>query len=358
MIVGTQTDWPPPNMVTGALSYTGGYIARELDSRGEDYRTLARDPGRMNCLCPPDRPWALRLAFDDPEELTENLRGVETLYNTYWIRFERDEATFGGAIENSKTLIACAKAAGVRRIVHISVSNPSLDSPLPYFRGKALVEEALIESGLSHAIIRPTVVFGHSANALRNPLDPQDRAILLRSGGDILINNIAWLLRRFPLFPVPGNGGCRLQPVFAEDLAKIAVHAAKRDDNLLLDAAGPDTYMFAELVELVAEKVARKRAIVHVSPERMLLLGRLIGRLVNDVLITRDEIDGLMANLLVSHSPPMGETRLSEWLKQNRDMVGRYYRSELKRHWGDGRGKPRRHEDTKNGGRGSTASSG
>lgn len=351
-------------MVTGALSYTGGHIARELESRGQDYRTLARDPGRMNCLCPPERPWALRLALDDPDELIRNLRGVATLYNTYWIRFERDDATFERAIENSRTLIACAKASGVRRIVHISVSNPSPDSSLPYFRGKALVEQAVIESGLSYAIVRPTVVFGHSASASRNPLDPQDREILLRAGGDILINNIAWLLRRFPLFAVPGNGGYRLQPIFAGDLAKIAVDAAERDDDLLLDAAGPDAYTFAELVELVAEKVARRRVIVRVSPERMLLLGRLIGRLVNDVLITRDEIDGLMADLLVSHAPPMGRTRLSEWLEQNRDTVGKYYRSELRRHWREETGnrngevEPQSHEDTKNGREGSTASSG
>ena len=125
-----------------------------------------------------DRVEALPLDFGDfNDRLVESLRGADALYNTYWIRFAtRQRSRHEVAVQNSRILIGAAVEAGVRRIVHISITNPSEDSPLPYFRGKALVEKAIHESGLSYAILRPTVLF---------------------SPEDVLINNIAWFLRRF-----------------------------------------------------------------------------------------------------------------------------------------------------------------
>ena len=298
------------NIVTGAFSYTGKYITQRLLSLGEKVKTLTGHADGEN-------PFGNQVAvfpfnFDNPSDLADSLRGATTLYNTYWVRFERGEVTFDKAVENTKTLIEAAEEAGVQRIVHISITNASEDSPLPYFRGKGLGEKAIIQSGLSYAIIRPTVIFGAEG---------------------ILINNIAWLLRRFPIFAVPGSGKYRLQPVFVEDLAEIAVNAAHKDDSMIIDAAGPEIYTFDELVRLIATKIHSKARIIHLRPGHALFLSGLLGHVVKDVVLTRDEVKGLMADLLISEGPASGKTRLSDWLEENAGTVGTRYFSELKGHY-------------------------
>lgn len=301
---------PELNLVTGAFSYTGKYITQRLLSMGEGVKTLT---GRSDF----ENPFGSQVTtspfnFDNLSLLTESLRGVTTLYNTYWVRFSYRGVTFDRAVENSKTLIKAAENAGVRRIVHISITNPSEESPFPYFRGKALVEKAIFHSKLSYAIVRPTVIFGAEG---------------------ILINNIAWLLRRFAIFAVFGSGEYRIQPVFVDDVAEIAVGMGHREDNAVTNAAGPENYSFDELVRLIAQKIRSRTRIIHIKPRLALFLARLIGYSVKDVVITKDEINGLMSNLLVSDGPPTGRTRLTEWLEQNADTVGATYISDLKRHY-------------------------
>lgn len=298
------------DVVTGAFSYSGRYIAQRLLSIGRAVKTLTRHPGRPNPFG--NRVQAASLNFADFRGLVESLRGATILYNTYWVRFSHGNVTFERAVANSGNLIRAAKEAGVRRIVHLSVSNPSEDSPFPYFRGKAAVERMIRESGLSYAIIRPTVVYG---------------------GEDILINNIAWLLRRFPLFPVAGTGQYRLQPVFVEDMAELAVEAGQRNDNAILNAAGPEIYTFESLVRLIASRVRSRAAIVHVHPRFLNLLSQVTGYVVNDVLLTKDELGALMANLLDPGGPPTVRGSFSEWLARNADALGRQYASELERHF-------------------------
>jgi NADH dehydrogenase len=301
---------PESNVVTGALGYTGKYITRRLLSMGERVKTLTGHPKRPNPFG--NQVSIAPFSFDNPGQLTESLRGATTLYNTYWVRFSAGQATFDKAVENTRTLIKAAEEAGVGRMVHVSITNASAESPLPYFRGKGLLEQDIIHSRLSYAIIRPTVIFG-----------PED----------ILINNIAWLLRRFPVFAVFGSGDYRLQPVFVEDMAEITVSAAHRHENVIVDAVGHEVYTFHEMVRLIADKINSRAKITHLKPGLAFFLSRLVGYMVNDVVLTRDEVQGLMSNLLVSESPPTGQTRLSDWLEQNAGSVGTRYASELRRHY-------------------------
>ncbi len=298
------------NVVTGAFSYTGKYITRRLLSMGERVRTLTGRSNREN-------PFGYQVSaspfnFDNPSQLTKSLQGATTLYSTYWVRFPHGQVTFDKAIENTKRLIKAAEEAGVHRIVHISITKASEESPFPYFRGKGLVEKAITHSKLSYAIVRPTVIFGAEG---------------------ILINNIAWLLRRFPIFAISGSGDYRIQPVFVEDVAEIAVSVGHKDGNIVVDAVGPEIYTFDELVRLIADKTHSRARIAHLRPGLVLFLARLIGYAIRDVVITKDEIEGLMSNLLISKSPPTGQTRLSEWLGQNADSVGTKYSSGLERHY-------------------------
>lgn len=298
------------NVVTGAFGFTGKYITRRLLSMGKQVKTLTGHAGRGNPFG--DHVAVAPFEFENPKGLTRSLGGVATLYNTYWIRFPFGQMTFEKAVDNTRTLIQAAKEAGVRQIVHISITNASEDSDLPYFRGKGRVERVIIESNLSYSIVRPTVIFGAE---------------------DILINNIAWLLRRFPIFAVFGSGDYQVQPVFVEDVARVAVDAAGGNGNTVVDAVGPEIYRFDNLVRLIADKVQSRARIVHVNPGLAFSLSRLLGYLVNDVVLTRDEVKGLMSNLLVSGGPPTGHTRLSDWLAENARHVGTRYASELSRHY-------------------------
>ena len=298
----------PLDVVTGAFSYTGRHIAEALLERGRRVRTLTRQPHPGHPLA--DLVETAPLRFD--ERLVESLRGADILYNTYWVRFERGPVTFARAVANSAALFRAAREAGVRRVVHVSVSNPREDSPLPYFRGKAQVERVLRESGLSHAIVRPTLVFGPD---------------------DLLVNNIAWILRRFPVFLVPGDGSYEVQPVSVRDTARVCVEAGAREDNATIDAAGPDRLTFDELVRLIARAVGSKARIVHGPPRAALALTRAAGFCLHDVVLTRDEVSGLMASLLVSASPALGRDRFDEWLRAHADELGRRYVSELQRNF-------------------------
>ncbi|MFQ6092600.1 MAG: SDR family oxidoreductase [bacterium] len=301
---------PELNVVTGAFGYTGKNITRRLLATGKRVKTLTGHPSRQNPFG--NQVGVAPFNFDNQRELTESLRGATTLYNTYWVRFSYGQVTFDKAIENTKTLIKAAEEAGVRKIVHVSITNASEESSLPYFRGKGILEKAIIHSRLSYAIIRPTVIFGT---------------------GDVLINNIAWLLKRFPVFTIFGSGDYRLQPVYVEDVAEIAVDAARHDENVITDAVGPETYRFDELIRLIAEVIGSRAKITHLRPELAFFLSRLVGYVVNDLVLTRDEVEGLMANLLVSQTPPAGRTRLSDWLGDNADSLGTRYASELSRHY-------------------------
>ena len=296
--------------VTGAFSYSGKYITHRLLERGEEVITLTGHPNRPDPF--EGKVKAFPLDFENETELANSLGSVHTLYNTYWVRFDRGENTQPRAVENTRRLVRAAVAAGVQRIVHISITNPSPDSHLPYFWGKAANEKAVIESGLSYAILRPTVLFGEE---------------------DILINNIAWLLRRFPFFALPGDGGYRLQPVFVDDLAKLALDVGYARDNILYDAVGPDIFSFEEIVRLIGHTLELNRSLFRVPPKLALAAAQFLSIFVGDVLLTPEEVDGLMAGLLVSDEPPRCKTRLAVWLEENKKSVGLRYASELARHY-------------------------
>ena len=300
----------PSNLhaVTGAFGYSGRFIAQKLLDRGHRVITLTHSPPRRDLFNGVVR--AFPFHFDRPDELARSLEGVSVLYNTYWVRFDHDHFDHATAVENTLTLFQAARRAGVKRIVHVSITQPSRESALPYFQGKARLEAALQESGLSHAILRPAVLFGHD---------------------DILINNIAWALRRFPAFAIFGDGSYRLQPIHVEDFADLAVRAGASAEDLLVNALGPETFTYRELVATIGAIIGCRRQLVRVSPALGYWMCRGIGWWMNDVFLTREEIKGLMDGLLHVEAPPTGTTRLTDWARAHADTLGRHYASELAR---------------------------
>jgi nucleoside-diphosphate-sugar epimerase len=306
-------------VVTGAFSYSGAAIAREVHAAGRGVRTLTGHPDRA----PAGTEIGVRpLSFDDPAELTRSMRGAHTLYNTYWVRFAHGQVDHDAAVANSRLLFEAAVAADVQRIVHVSITNPSLDSPYPYFRGKAQVEQILGEIGVSHAIVRPAILFG---------------------GDGVLINNIAWLLRHLPMFAVGGRGTYRVRGIHIDDLARLCVQLGARTDDVVVDAVGPQSVTFRELVNTVRDAVSSHALVVPIPGPVLTGLSRALGLVLRDTLLTRDEYQAMADGLADSDAPATGTTVLTEWINEHGTELGRRYANELDRHFRSGReGLPRR----------------
>lgn len=296
------------HVVTGAFGYSGKYIAARLLDIGHRVRTLTGSPHRANPFL--GQVQAYPFHWDEPARLAASLEGCAVLYNNYWVRFDTKTATHAQAVRNTLTLFDAARKAGVGRIVHVSITNPSEESSLPYFRGKALLERALKESGISYAILRPAVLFGHE---------------------DILINNIAYMLRRLPVFGVFGDGGYRLRPIHVEDFAKLAVEQGQGQENVTIDAVGPESFTYRELVEAIGSAVGKRRPVVGVPAWAGYVFAWAMGKVFGDVVLTRDEVRGLMEGLLYTEGPSAGSTALTDWARANAGTLGRRYASQLAR---------------------------
>jgi uncharacterized protein YbjT (DUF2867 family) len=294
--------------VTGAFGYSGRYITKRLLEAGHEVITLTNSPHRPNPFG--ERVTAFPFHFEEPHKLRDALRGVHALVNTYWVRFDHRLFTHGQAVANTKILFTASKEAGVKRIIHVSITNPDSTSDLPYFRGKAELESSLKGSGISYCILRPTVLFGKE---------------------DVLINNIAWSLRHLPVVGVFGAGDYRLQPIYVDDLARAAAESVSHDREEVLEAIGPETFTYRDLVARVSSAIGVKRPIISVSPGLGYWSCRLLGLFVGDVVITREEIRGLMEGRLYVDGPPLGATKLTEWIDHHRDTLGRQYTSEMAR---------------------------
>ncbi len=294
--------------VTGAFGYSGKYIASRLIEKGHTVITLTNSINRENPFGNKIETYPFN--FDNPNKLVESLNGVSVLYNTYWVRFNQKLFNHSKAAQNTITLFKAAKDAGVKRIVHISITNPSEQSHLEYFNGKAKLEKSLDELGVSYSILRPTVLFGKE---------------------DILINNIAWALRKLPIIGVFGDGMYRLQPIYVDDLAELAAAQGELTENTIINAIGPETFTYKGLIESIGNIIGKKRIIISVPPLFGYVACMLMGKFVNDVIITREEIKGLMEDLLYVDSPPTGKTKLTEWAKEHANSLGKFYTSELAR---------------------------
>jgi NADH dehydrogenase len=251
------------------------------------------------------------LDFDDGIRLRAALSGASVVYNTYWVRFADRGEAHGRAVAHSKILIEAALRERVDHFVHVSIANADQAPWLSYYRGKAEVEDYLRHSGLPFSIVRPTVLYGV---------------------GDILINNIAWFLRHLPVFGIPGDGSYRIQPVYVEDYADLIVGiGATAPSGTTIDAVGPDSYRFSDLIALVRSATCSHCMVLNVPPSLARFAVSTVGGLVRDTVLTREEIEGLMAGLLASRSEPTCPTFFAEWLATHCGGLGHRYASELAR---------------------------
>ena len=304
---------PLTHTVTGATGYTGRYITKLLLDQGHNVQSITGHPERHNPFG--DQVPLHPFNFDRPDLLTETLAGTDTLFNTYWIRVNYRGRTHEQCVEQTEVMFAAAKEAGVRRIVHISITNPNPSSDLPYFRGKGQLEDALRGLGASYAILRPTVLY---------------------STEDILLNNIAWTVRKFPLVLLPGNGKYGIQPVFVEDLVRLAVDPPSPTRTSRSTPSDPRYSPMPNWCAWCATRPAPGAGSYRHQSQSPTWPAGHWGWLLKDIVLTKDEIKGLSRGLLVSKSdqPTPTPTQLTEWLQQNAHDLGNHYANEVSRHYG------------------------
>jgi len=308
-------------VVAGGIGYTGTYIVRRLlAERDIKITVLTNHPNRKHEFGTRIRVEPYN--FDNPAKLRETLRGAKCVINTYWskpikvtkVRLNYHASSFTDAVKNSKLLVDACVEAGVKRLVHISVSNPSRDYDYEYFGGKLEVEDYIRDSGLSYAILRPTLVFGDE---------------------DMDLNNITSLIRKYPFFLIFGDGKYKVTPVFVDDVAREVVSQSCLMENITEDAVGPETYEFEELVKLIAGSVGKQLRIFHVNKAFIPLVCWGLSLVHGDKVVTPQEMHVLMDGLMHSISNPIGETRFSEWLETRNQTFGTEYHSEVERHFSD-----------------------
>lgn len=304
--------------ITGAFSYSGRYLARNLLDRGRKVLNFTNHPNRPHGFgdaisCQP-------LNFKDAAGLATSLRGVSTLYCTYWIRFDRHGgATHADALNNLKVLFAAARDAGVQKVVFSSHTRATTDSPFPYIRHKALAVEALRSAGLpSYGVVRPCGIFGDTP------------------GESILMNNAAWVLRRFPVFTIVGDGSHLFQPVHVRDMAQLMADVADADGNVEVDAVGPEALRADELFGAIRAAVgSRTFFLKHVPARIVTAASQPLNWYTGDVLLDTHDLELLTSGLTVADDPHgrTGERKLTEWLQKVGSELGQDYISSVERYY-------------------------
>ncbi len=298
-------------VITGASGFIGSAVTERLLPR-HAIRSLTSHPHKNRFG---ERVRNILYDFERPERMDEAFEGADAFVHSYYIRFPHAGDTFERAVARAGVLFERARRAGVRRIVHVSVSNADEASDLPYYRNKGRLERLVRESGLEFAILRPALVFGP---------------------GDILLNNIAWFLRRAPVFGIFGDGAYRVQPVALDGFGALVAEAVDSPGSgAITDVAGPADYTYLDMVRLIRAAVGSHAAPIRMPAPLALAASWATGFLVRDVILTRDEARGLTEEYLYSPHPRRVGESLENWLERPdvRDYLGRSYVSELERHF-------------------------
>jgi uncharacterized protein YbjT (DUF2867 family) len=258
-------------LVTGGTGFIGPHVVHALRARDIPVRALVRDPGRASRLTS----WGAELATGDVTDrasLGAACEGVDAVVHQVAIIKGSKQAFESVMEQGTRNLVAAAQEAGVRRFVLASalgLDERSKDA-VPYFAAKWQMEKAVRESGLEHAIFRPSFVFG-------------------RDGG--VLPTFIRLARYAPVTPIIGPGKQRLQPIWVEDLAEYYTRALSEPAaaNRTFDVGGPEAVTWNEFWERLKRVLGVHRPSIHVPFGVMRVQATVIERLPGAPL-TRDQL--------------------------------------------------------------------
>jgi uncharacterized protein YbjT (DUF2867 family) len=257
-------------LVTGGGGFVGGHIVRELRGRDLPVRCLVRDL-RGGARLAAGGCELVEGDVTDPQSLARAVDGTDTVIHLVAIRQGRREQFQRIMVGGTRDLLAAAKAAGVQRFVHMSALGTSEETKdlVPYYGAKWENEQQVQGSGIPYVIFRPSFVFGPD-------------------GG--ILPTFAKLAKLTPVTPIIGSGRQRIQPIWADDLAKYFVDAAKRDDVVgrVFELGGPDAVSWNEFWERLKRVRGIRRPSLHVPVGLMKVNALITERLPGDIPLTRD----------------------------------------------------------------------
>jgi uncharacterized protein YbjT (DUF2867 family) len=257
-------------LVTGGTGFVGGHVVHELRGRDLPVRCLVRDLRRGAKLAA----WDCELVegdVTDPGSLRAAVAGVDTIIHLVGIRQGRREEFQRIMVGGTRDLLAAAKDAGVRRFVHMSALGTSEESKdlVPYYAAKWENEGQVKGSDLPYVIFRPSFVFAPD-------------------GG--ILPTFVKLAKLTPVTPIIGSGRQRIQPIWADDLAKYFADAVGRDDvsNRLFELGGPDVVSWNQFWQRLKRIRGIRRPSLHIPVALMKVNALLTERLPGDIPLTRD----------------------------------------------------------------------
>ncbi|QJR12473.1 hypothetical protein DSM104443_03559 [Usitatibacter rugosus] len=259
--------------LVGGTGFVGRALGERLTERGKALRVLTRRlTNASSLLIYPMMDVRVGNSLD-VEFLSRAFDGVDAVVNLAGILHERGGQTFQSVhVDLPRRLANACRAAGVRRMVHMSALGAAENAPSEYLRSKALGEKAVVQGagdGIGVTIVRPSVIFGRH---------------------DAFVNRFAAMARVFPVIPLPG-AEARFQPIWVEDVARVIALAlddggtAGKSYNL----CGPKPYALREIVELAALYSGHPRRVIAVPDWAARLQAAVLEHLPGP-LLTRDNL--------------------------------------------------------------------
>lgn len=282
-------------VLIGGSGFVGSAIANRLSASGTLVLIPTRRRSRAGHVLLLPTIDVVEADVHDPATLSRLFSGADAVVNLVGILHSRGGDPYGPDFANAhvelpKKIVTACRAAGVRRLVHISALGASAEGPSEYLRSKAAGEAAIRSTGsdLDWVILRPSVMFGRN---------------------DRFLNMFADLAGLFPVLPLAG-ADARFQPVYVEDVAEVVVRALSTPEaaGQIYELAGPTVYTLRELVKYVCEVTGRKRAILALPASLGALQARLM-ELAPQPLMSRDNLRSMEVDNVVSGTPlPFGLT--------------------------------------------------
>lgn len=253
-------------LVTGAGGYVGHNLVHRLVQAGKPVRALVHNREQAEVRLAPVRA-QIELVTGDimrPETLLPALEGISAIVHLVAIAIEKGRATYEAInTEGTRNMVEAAKVGGVRRFINMSQNGAEADSPYRFLRSKGQAQVIVAASGLAWTALRPSVIWG-----------PQDE----------FANVQARLIKLMPLvFPVPGDGQARFQPVWVGDVVEAIAHCL--DDEATIgrsyELGGPEVLTYDEIVRRVLHALGTRRALLHMPVPVLALAVRAMGVLPN-----------------------------------------------------------------------------
>lgn len=273
--------------MTGATGFVGSHVVQKLLRRDHDVRILSRHPETTGWL----RDRGVEVVAGDLEDQA-SLRGLvaaaDAVVHLVGIIVEVGAQTYQRVhVEGTSHVVGAAREAGVHRFVHMSAlgARPNPEATR-YHRTKAAAEDVVRTSGLSHAILRPSLIAGAGSPPLKMMVD---------------------MLRLSPVIPIIGDGKYQLQPVDAEDVAEVFAVAVERHDlQGTFDIAGLEPLTYHQMLNQLEQALGVKRRRVAV-PVGMVRFAAYAGMALPDLNpITPDQLTMLLEGSTTANNATLG----------------------------------------------------